>query len=327
MPEQPFSVLYSTIDPSAIAARILSCYDIGMVQTCKFWCRGLSDVYWVETDRDAYVLRISHWGWRSQTDIEFELAMLDFLHQQALPVAYPLRTKNGRLSIVIQAPEGDRYAALFIHAPGTVPLGDLSIRQAIKLGETLSKVHQAGLEFKCEIERKPLTLEYLLNESWNEISPFLKVSDRDYVEETIAQIQLELKEFPRSSPYWSICWGDPHSGNAHFTEADQPTLFDFDQCGFGWRSFDLGKFRQVALSTGVSRRVREAFLQGYQSIGQLEEFELKAISAFTQTAHIWSWSIGLTYALHHNYSRLDSWFFRQRVEQLRTLKSPDWQMF
>lgn len=322
-----FPVVYSTIDPGAIVSKILSCYDIGLVKVCEFWCRGLSDVYLVETDRASYVLRIAHWGWRSQADIDFELALLSFLHDRGLPVTHPLQTESGKLSIVIPAPEGERYAALFTYAPGIVPVGDLSIRQATRLGETLAKVHQAGIEFECSFQREPLTLEYLLDESWIAIAPFLQSGDRAYVESAINQIKTGLKDFPRSSPYWGICWGDPHSGNTHFTETDQPTLFDFDQCGFGWRAFDLGKFRQVALNTGISRRVREAFLQGYRSISPLEEFELTAISAFTQTAHIWVWSISLTYALRHNYSRLDDSFFRKRVEQLRKLKSPDWQMF
>lgn len=320
-------VLYSTIDPSAIVSRVLSCYDIGTVRSCEFWCRGLSDVYWVETDQAAYVLRVSHWGWRSQADIDFELALLDFLQKKGISVAYPLPTTSGKLSIVIQAPEGDRYAALFIYAPGAIPLGDLSVRQATKLGETIAKMHQAGEAFECKFDRKPLTLEYLLDESWDAIAPFLQSSDRDYLKTAILQIKSELQTFPRSAPYWGICWGDPHSGNAHFTETDQPTLFDFDQCGLGWRAFDLGKFRQIALNTGISRRVREAFLAGYQSVTPLEAFELKAISAFTQTAHIWVWSISLTYALRHNYSRLDDSFFRKRAEQLRRLRSPDWQMF
>lgn len=320
-------IVYSTIDPGAIASKVLPRYDVGTVKACEFWCRGLSDVYLIETDRGSYVFRIAHWGWRSQADIDFELALLDFLANRGLPIAYPLKTASGELAIGIPAPEGERYAALFTYAPGVVPIGDLSVRQAIRLGETLAKVHQAGLAFECSYGRKPLTLNYLLDESWSTIAPFLQSGDREYVERAIAQLKTALKDFPQSSPYWGICWGDPHSGNTHFTETDQPTLFDFDQCGFGWRAFDLGKFRQVALNTGVSRRVREAFLQGYRSVSPLEEFELTAISAFTQTAHIWVWSISLTYALRHNYSRLDDSFFRKRVEQLRKLKSPDWQMF
>lgn len=321
------SVLYSTISPCAIASKVLSCYDIGTVKVCEFWCRGLSDVYLIETDRAAYVLRVSHWGWRSQADIDFELALLDFLQQKHIPVAYPLRTTSGKLSLVLNAPEGDRYASLFIYAPGAIPLGDLSVQQATRLGETIAKMHQAGEAFACDFARKPLGLEYLLDESWTAIAPFLSPSDRDYVASSIEHIRSRLEELPRSAPYWGICWGDPHSGNAHFTDADQPTLFDFDQCGFGWRAFELGKFRQIALTTGISCCVREAFLSGYQSVNPLEAFELKAVPAFTQAAHLWDWSIRLTYALRHSYSRLDPSFFRKRTEQLRKLRSPDWQMF
>ena len=52
--------------------------------------------------------------------------------------------------------------------------------------------------------------------------------------------------------------------NVHFTEDNQITLFDFDQCGYGWRVFDIAKFLQVSLSAGIKREIRDAFLAGYQ---------------------------------------------------------------
>jgi Ser/Thr protein kinase RdoA (MazF antagonist) len=324
-----FPVIYSTLQPKALVSEVLSCYSIGDVKECQFWRRGLSDVYLVETLQKQYILRISHCHWRSKSEIDFELALLDFLHQQCLPVAYPLRTRSGDLSIELNAPEGKRYASLFIYAPGCVPIGDLNPTQAAKLGETVAKIHQAGVKFSCDAARKPLTLDYLLDDSWKSIAPFLKhrPQDFEYLEGAIADVKRQLEDFPQQPPYWAICWGDPHSGNAHFTPDDQVTLFDFDQCGYGWRAFDIGKFRQVALNTGISRRVREAFLNGYQSVSAIAEFEVFAIPAFTQTAHVWMWSISLTNALRHNYSRLDDSYFHIRLEQLKKLKSPDWQLF
>ena len=324
-----FPVIYSTLQPQALVSRVLSCYPIGEVKDCQFWRRGLSDVYLVETLDQAYVLRVSHCHWRGQSEIDFELALLDFLHHRGLPVAYPLRTESDALWVAINAPEGKRYASLFIYAPGCVPIGDLDLSQAMKLGETVAKIHQAGLKFSCEADRNPLTLNYLLDQSWELIAPFLqqRPSDSEFIEDAIAEIKFSLKGFPQDAPYWGICWGDPHSGNAHFTPDNQVTLFDFDQCGYGWRSFEIAKFRQAALNTGISRRVREAFLNGYQSVSEIEAFELAAIPAFTQAAHIWMWSISLNYALHHNYCRLDDSYFHVRLEQLKKLKSPDWQSF
>jgi len=115
--------------------------------------------------------------------------------------------------------------------------------------------------------------------------------------------------------------------NAHFTPTGEVTLFDFDQCGYGWRAFDIAKFLQVSLRTGISKQVREAFLSGYQTVCELTEKELASLQALTQTAHLWVWAISLNAARLHNYSRLDESYFTQRLEQLKRLKSPDWQLF
>src|SRR5574338_366692 len=99
-----FPTIYSTLNPQALVARVLPHYEIGVAVNCQFWHRGLSDVYIVQTQTNSYILRISHHHWRSQSDIEFELELLDFWGQRQLPVAYPLRTIDGRLSIEINAP-------------------------------------------------------------------------------------------------------------------------------------------------------------------------------------------------------------------------------
>lgn len=329
MQNEVFPVSYSTLAIEALVSRVLSCYDIGLVTQCQFWNRGLSDVYLVETATASYVLKVSHVRWRSQSDIDFELDLLDFLRQRRIPVAYPLRSRSGQLAIAVQAPEGTRYAALFIYAPGRVALGDLNPTQGKTLGETVAKLHLAAADFQTQTPRQPLTLNYLLDDSLQLIAPFLqpKPQNLDYLSATIEQIKQQLQGLPQDPPFWGICWGDPHSGNAHFTSDDQVTLFDFDQCGYGWRIFEIAKFFQVALCTGVSKTVRDAFVQGYQSLHQVTEDELSCLQALTQTAHIWTWAIGLNYALTHNYSRLDYHYFKQRLEQLKMLKSPDWQLF
>ncbi|MEB3830022.1 phosphotransferase [Phormidium sp. CCY1219] len=296
---------------------------------CQFWHRGLSDVYLVETERHPYILRVSHHHWRSKSQINFELELLDFLHQRQLSVAYPLRTNEGLLSVDIPAPEGWRYAALFPYAPGTVAVGDLNVTQSHLLGTTVAQIHQAAQAFRCESHRPPLTLEYLLDDSFAAIAPFLthRPPDLKFLHEAIGQIKSQLYDFPTEPPYWGICWGDPHSGNAHFTHTGELTLFDFDQCGYGWRIFDIAKFWQVSLATGLSRKVREAFLNGYQTLAPLTDTELAALQPLTQTAHIWHWAINLHHARVYDYSRLDDSYFNYRLQQLKRLKSYDWQLF
>lgn len=329
MGDEIFPVYYSTLSVKAVIAQVLCCYGIETIKNCQFWHRGLSDVYLIETLFNLYIFRVSHHHWRSKSETDFELELLDFLQQNHIPVAYPLRTLKGELSLEINAPEGKRYAALFKYAPGQVPIGDLNPTQSHKLGEVVAKLHQVGEKFSTTAHRPALTLEYLLDNSLEIISPFLRYRNGDlkFVIEVIGQIKSKLQELPQKPPFWSICWGDPHSGNAHFTAENDVTLFDFDQCGYGWRAFDIAKFWQVSLQSGLSRKVREAFLIGYEEIYKFTALEKSCLQAFTQMAHIWSWAISLSLVQRHDYSRLDESYFNQRLQQLKRLTSYDWQLF
>ena len=324
MSDQHFPITYSTLAPQALVDRVLSRYAVGEITSCVFWMRGLSDIYLVEAGDRRYVLRVSHAHWRSKAEIEFELELLAFLHKNYIPVAHPLVTKDGQLAIEIPALEGKRYASLFTYAAGQVAVGDLNKSQSHRLGETLAKLHFTAQNFQCHADRPHLTIDYLLDDSLRDLSPFFNDAAQLYMNEAIAQIKAQIYHLPQELPLWSVCWGDPHSGNVHFTDNNELTLFDFDQCGYGWRSFDIAKFLQVTLQAGISPSVRKAFLQGYQSVQPLEDIELKCMQPLMQVAQIWSWAISVKSAIVHNHSKLDSSYFHQRLEHFKMLRSPDW---
>lgn len=324
-----FPVVYSVLSGQALVSQVLSQYELEEIKACRFWHRGLSDVYLVETQTHQYILRVSHCHWRTKSEVDFELELLDFLKQRYLPVAYPLKTRAGGLSIEIQAPEGKRYVALFVYAPGGVALGDLNVEQSCRLGETVAKIHDQSRLFRPHASRPPLTLQYLLEDSFQAIAPFLqtKPADLHFLTEAVIQLQAQLHDFPQEPPFWGICWGDPHSGNVHFTAENQLTLFDFDQCGYGWRIFDIAKFLQVSLNSGLNAKVRSAFIDGYQSVTPLMPFEVASLQAFTEVAHLWAWAICLNSASFYDYSRLDDSYFHHRLAHLKMLRSPEWQLF
>lgn len=324
-----FPAIYSTLSPQALIDGVLTQYKIDSVKQCLFWHQGLSDIYLVETPARSYILKISHHHWRSRDDIQFELEFLDFLHCKHIPVAYPIKTRNNELLVTINALEGDRYAALFPHALGKIPLGDLDLTQGKILGQTLAKLHQASLDFNSQTPRHPLNLKYLLDDSLAIISPYLQHRERDldYLEQAIAEVKEQLKGFSQEPPLWSVCWGDPHSGNVHFTDDNHITLFDFDQCGYGWRAFDIAKFLQVSLRAGIDCKVRDAFFAGYQAIAPLTELELDSLQALTKMAHLWAWAINISAAPIHDCSRLDDFYCTQRIQQLKRLSTKDWQLF
>ncbi|MGL6344599.1 MAG: phosphotransferase, partial [Waterburya sp.] len=318
-----------TLSPQALIEGVLTRYELETINQCLFWHRGLSDIYLINTVSQSYILKVSHHHWRSQSDIQFELEFLDFLNQQNIPVANPLKTKDGKLFVTINAVEGDRYAALFPYAPGAIPQGDLNIEQSTILGQTLGILHQISLNFNNKTPRKPLDLKYLLDDSLAIITPYLRHRHNDlvYLTDTANKIEQQLSCLEKTAPYWSVCWGDPHSGNVHFTPDNQITLFDFDQCGYGWRVFDLAKFLQVSLSAGINRQVRDAFFAGYQTVTELTEVEMLSLQALTQMAHIWTWAISINATVIHNWSRLDDFYVKKRLNQLKRLASKEWQLF
>lgn len=71
-------------------------------------------------------------------------------------------------------------------------------------------------------------------------------------------MQLEVLALPKQATSYGFCVGDVHSG-AHFTELDQPTLFNFNQCG----TFDIGKFMHASRAWKMDAKVRQPFLDGY----------------------------------------------------------------
>lgn len=329
MQQGRFPVVYSTLAAEALQTQILPQFDLHQVQACYLWNRGLSDIYLVETAHQPFILRVSQHHWRSRADIDFELAWLEFLRQRQFPIAYPLKTTANDLVVPIGAPEGDRYASLFIYAPGDVPIGDLSPHQSYQVGEVLAKIHAVSVDFACPVQRQALTPDYLLDGAFHDIAPFLqhRPADIAYLAQVVTDLKAQFAPIPQEFPYWVVCWGDPHSGNAHFTAENQLTLFDFDQCAYGWRIFELAKFLEIALRIGTVPKVREALFAGYQSVSPLAEFELNLLQPMTQMAHLWVWWISLTAARLHNYSRLDDQYFRSRLERLKRLRAPEWQLF
>lgn len=327
--EQLFPVIYSTLCSQALITLVQQEYELPEIEACQFWNRGLSDVYLVTTRTHPYILRISHCHWRSQDEIQFELEFLDFLGEHQLPVATPLYTKQNQLFLKIQAPEGERYLSLFRYATGEVALGDLNPTQSYTLGNTLAQIHRESLGFHSPVSRPALDLSYLVDNSLDVIIPFFqhRHQDLDYLLEAGNHLKQILQDLPQTNPYWVICWGDPHSGNVHFTPEDDLTLFDFDQCGYSWRAFDIGKFLQIAIRTGINRRVRENFMRGYETVWGLTEAEKTALPGFTQMAHLWSWAIHLNTSVRFNYACLDNLYSSRRLAQLKRLKSPDWELF
>lgn len=285
------SVIYSLPSAQALIEHVLGDYQIPTPGACLLLKRGLNDTYLVKAEDRRYILRVYRYSWRSKTEIDFELDLLRFLHECQAPIGYPIATISGDLTKAIAFPEGTRYTALFSYAPGKAVDKKLNREQSRRLGAAVATIHQATSNFKSNFSRPQLDNEYLLDRPINAIAAlFPHRNDAiEYLHEQIEQIKTNLLalSLTKQLPFYGICIGDIHSGNTHFDTLNQPTLFDFDQCGYGWRAFDIGKFINTSITWQLESEIVDAFLTGYQDIRVLSDIEVAAIPIFTKVAHIW----------------------------------------
>lgn len=172
MPSIP--VIHSIPDGRALMTTVLPEYLIPQPHSCKLYKRGLNDTYLVETEVEKYILRIYRRSWRNKQEIDFELALLGFLHEQKQQVAYPIHNKNYSLTTEILAPEGVRYATLFIYALGHAVNEQLDAEQSYILGKTLAKIHYTLDDFQTLFIRPVLNNEYLFDWSITAIKSLYK---------------------------------------------------------------------------------------------------------------------------------------------------------
>ncbi len=279
-------VTYSTLSTDALAAWLEAGYALGPVSACHLLHRGLNDSYLVEAARQRYVLRVYRAGWRTAEEVAYEAAVLEHLGRKTVPVALPVRRRDGAVVDWLKAPEGNRAAVLFTHAPGReLDGGDEECR---RYGRAVAAVHAATDDFETRHARFALDLEHLLARPIAAIRPFLRhrPADLDAVETIAATVARRIAALPADEMDRGFCHGDFHGDNAHI-DGDTVTLFDFDCCGPGWRAYDIAVFRWRWGDDGAGDRRWAAYLEGYRSLRPIGEADLAAVPLFVAARAIW----------------------------------------
>ena len=78
------TISYSTLSPSAVIAHIAREYKVGEITSCEFLARGLNDTSRVQASDRSYAFRVYRAGWRSQSEIQYELDVLTHLIEEGL---------------------------------------------------------------------------------------------------------------------------------------------------------------------------------------------------------------------------------------------------
>ncbi|MBD2776020.1 phosphotransferase [Iningainema tapete] len=280
------------IEAKVIKDFVVEKYEITLPFECTLIGedRGYNDHYLIKGDNFHYVFRVYLNGKYYAPEFEnfqFELDLLEFVFSQGVPVSYPIPQKQEGTMAVIQTSEGLRACALFSYAEGNAIEEDTDPTpyQCFELGKAVASFHLAADLFHSQHHRHHLNEDYLVKMPLKFIEANWSVEQKAELPE-LAIVDELLKcfsELKKEANNYGIIHGDINTGNFHFTEDNQITLFDFDYCAYGWRAYDL------TLAKEMEEQASKSFLDGYQSVRSLSSDELESISLLSQLAAIWDW--------------------------------------
>lgn len=285
-----FPVRYSQLSPLALMDELKNRYNLNDLVSCRFFSQGLNDVYIVKTSIENYFLRISPTGAHLKHDYEEELFIINTLCENGIRAASPVCCRDGSLIWEIDAPEGIRYAVLFMEAR-QAPSQD-EAKMTYNLGRMVAQIHTIADRYDFVVSRAPIQLEQLAIKPLERIHPHLlhRPEDYDFLCGASEKLQGYVKShFSFEKPYYGYCHGDIHSENVFF-EGETPTIFDFDCMGYGWRAYDICVFAWNKTSNDgkyIESYAWKAFLNGYNSVRQLSDTEMASISDFAALRQLW----------------------------------------
>jgi len=312
---------YATISELGVKELILSDYDLGEIETCKFHCRGVNDTYQIKSKIERYALRVYSYQLHSFEEIESEINIIQHLHSHKIPVGFPVPLRNGKMIGHIQSPEGVRYYVLFKWSTGE-NLQYSNTQGAFNFGEASAKMHNALKEYNGSMKRQDIDLDCLVH---NSIRKVLKVcthsyDNQKYFEKLSDRFPNKFERISSKELEWNICHGDLHGGNANLQDS-QVNFYDFDFCGPGWSIYDLATFQWATILRDQKDIAWQPFFSGYSGIRKLSDQDISMIPFFVFFRHIWFMGFQAEQIYYSGESSRTKSFFEPNFDFLKKLES------
>ena len=278
---------YSTISSNDLLAKVIPDYNISEPIECLFWERGSTDTYVVRCANARYSLRIYRNENKSRDAVDFEVDALNYLHDNGFPVAYPITRKSGGYITEVLAPEGVRYVLLSAFAEGDAADYD-AIEDFRVTGESVAQLHNISDGFKTAHKREDIDLKCFTETALNVIKPYVshRPIDLAFLEECLETAANIIAKVGIDAMDFGFCHGDIHGGNAHLHNGVL-THFDFEECAFGFRVFDLATFKWGSVDGAEGPEKWAAFVDGYESVRKIRETDAQVLDTFILLRHIW----------------------------------------
>lgn len=285
-----FPVSYSALSPTALLTFVCSRYELSEPAQCVLFTHGVNDTYLITTPSQRYILRVYLTGWRSLTDILYEVDVLRQLDLIGASVSTAVAQRDGSFVSTLQAPEGSRHVVLFTYAPGVTP-DRHSLPDSHAHGRALAALHHAADRVVSTQQRAPLDCALLLDQSLAAIegTQLCSTDDVDYLHAIAERLRTQIHGFAAQGLDWGVCHGDSHILNTHRRDDGLVTFFDFECCAPGWRAYDLAVLRwcEGFYQMDPEDAHWNAFFSGYTEVRPLSEVDRASIAVFTAIREVW----------------------------------------
>lgn len=289
-------VVHSLLHPDDLAQLVEREYPIPGPVKAKLLSRGFNDTYLItDAEGGRRVLRVynrdKYWI-GSESDLQFELDLLEHLDNAGLGVIHPYQRAAGGTLGRLTAPEGERSFALLTYANGS-PCHDrtLSAAQWKGLGSEIARMHQAMDRFETAHDRYHLDERILVERPLAKLAPYAEsakaAADHAELSRLGAQLVAEIKRLREVPGAYGIIHADLHGGNLHVDDEGRTVLFDFDHCGFGLRVYDLVTHYREPDAGNADREHWEAVLAGYLDVRPLSTTELESFPIMAACRKLW----------------------------------------
>jgi Ser/Thr protein kinase RdoA (MazF antagonist) len=250
-----------------------------------------NDVYDVTSGNERFILKVYGIKLRRESDIQYEIALIQHLVAKGLRVAQGVAGKDGQILYRIATSKDEQYAVLFEYAEGYKPQPPFSNDLYVAFGRAIGQMHNDSDDFRTEYARTALDLTTVIDRSLEVALPHIKNANEYLYLQSIAQtVKNKMTALNLSQLDWGPIHGDATLDNLHVTDDGQIVLYDFDSGGPGWRAADLQGW---AYHNTEYAEKWEAFKRGYKSVRELKAIDLEAARYLSVAWLIWGLQIDL----------------------------------
>lgn len=276
-----FPVTNSNLSATHIGLFLQEKYSFSQDTKCQLIKAGINDTYLVTDNSDKFVFRVYSLNWRSKTEIDEEIKMLNQLKENAISISYPLSDKENSYIQILSAPEGERFAVLFTFAPGEKQ-HLISEETHFQIGQLIARIHRITHDQK--VNRVEYSPEVILIDSLKKLSSFLTndTAEMNFMKSAQSYLFKEFKNADTSKIRQGVVHLDIWFDNLNITNDNKVTIFDFDFCGNGWLCLDIAYYilqlHNIEKYEAKDYQPKvDSFLKGYESITPISAEEKRLI--------------------------------------------------